>query len=314
MIEGVDYSRTAGPNSPSVASLKARGLAFVGRYAVNDHSPNGRGITADEYQRMTAGGIEVFLYWESSEGWMLGGNNAGIAAAVNAQQNINAAGMPSKTPVYFACDFDAAPSDQPALDDCLRGCAEVLGPERVGFYAGYYPLLRAKQNGTARFFCQTLAWSGGRLLDGVHLYQYGFNVYIDGTNCDLVRAYQPNYGQASLAVDVPQPLPEPVPQVPAAEPFDPDKFEHGLETGTDQYVGKQRYAYTDRIVTVRQGRSVPVYTRPGGKKVNTLTEGTKFRSAFIADIGGKEWLIDHAGYAMNRSGLTPKLVIPQPLR
>lgn len=196
--EGVDFSSTPRENAPSIPSLHAAGKEFVGRYAVNDKSPNGRGIDAAEYQRYVSGGIDVFVYWESSEGWMLGGFEAGATAARNAQRNIEEAGMPASMPIYFACDFDAAENQQPAIDGTLRGCASVVGDKRVGLYAGYFPLQRSKQNGTAQWFCQTLAWSGGRLMEGVHLYQYDTQGnFIDGTDCDLVRAYQDNYGQAS---------------------------------------------------------------------------------------------------------------------
>src|SRR5688500_14132393 len=108
-IEGVDYSRTAHSNSPNAASLNAMGKHFAGRYAVNDKSPVGRGITAAEYQRLAAGGIDVFLFWEGVAEWMLGGREAGVRAAQNAQDNIAAAGMPPETPVYFAHDIDPEP-------------------------------------------------------------------------------------------------------------------------------------------------------------------------------------------------------------
>jgi len=203
-LEGVDYSSTAHSNWTQLANaLKAEDKHFAGRYAVGDKSPNGRGITAAEYRAFTDAGVEVFLYWQTTTNWMLGGWDAGAAGARNAQANLVAAGMPEDMPVYFACDFDATEGQQAVIDECLRGAASVMGAERVGLYAGYHVLLRAKQNGSAKWFCQTSAWSGGMLMDGVHLYQYAYNQYVDGTNCDWVRAYQENYGQASKFVDGP---------------------------------------------------------------------------------------------------------------
>ena len=195
-------------------SLKASGKFFVGRYAVNDKSPGGRGIGGAEYAAMRDAGIDTFLYWESSEGWMTGGYNAGVSAAQNAQMNIVNAGIPTATPVYFACDFDAEPSDQAAIDQCLAGAASVLGFNRVGLYAGYHVLLRSKQNKACQWFCQTSAWSGGMVMEGTHLYQYDYNKYIYGTNCDWVRAYADNYGQAippappKPAYPTPRPVPD----------------------------------------------------------------------------------------------------------
>jgi len=215
MIEGVDYSRTANANwSQLAADLKANGKHFVGRYAVNDKSPNGRGITGEEYRAMRAAGLDVFLYWQTTTNWMLGGYAAGVAGAVNAQNNITEAGIPADTPVYFACDFDAEPHQQPIIDDCLRGAASVLGADRVGLYAGYYPLMRAMQNGSAKWLCQTTAWSGGQRLPQAHLYQYEYNQYYGGTNCDDVRAYAENFGQArETPVEPAEPV-KPKPTVP----------------------------------------------------------------------------------------------------
>lgn len=235
MIEGVDYSATANADWSGLAqSLKAAGKHFVGRYAVNDKSPGGRGITAAEYQAMTAAGIGVFLYWQTTTNWMLGGFEAGAAGARNAQANIIAAGMPADTPVYFACDFDATPGQQAAIDDCLRGAASVLGFPRVGLYAGYYPLTRAKENGSARWFCQTSAWSAGLVMGGAHLYQYAYNQYVYGTSCDWVRAYADNYGQALP----PSPLPTVPDEVTLPEGIDWDLVSKYFGTGDLYRVGK----------------------------------------------------------------------------
>ena len=247
MSEGIDYSRTPTNNwNALAAAFKSSGKTFVGRYAVNDKSPNGRGISAAEYQAMRAAGIDVFLYWESSEGWMRGGYAAGTVAAVNAQNNITEAGMPADTPVYFACDYDAPEEDQWRIEETLRGCVAVLGFERVGLYAGYWPLLRAKQNNAARWFCQTLAWSGGNLMEGVHLYQYDTNGnYIAGVDCDLVRAYQENYGQAGYApVEPAEPAKPPTPK-PA-----PINWKPG-DVGIVQYHGEPVYTLLAEVTCAR---------------------------------------------------------------
>lgn len=211
--EGVDYSRTGTADWDALAAaIKANGKTFVGRYAVNDKSPSFRGITAEEYQSLRAAGLDVFLYWQTTTNWMLNGYAAGVSGAINAQQNIVAAGIPADTPVYFACDFDATESDQDLIDECLRGAASVLGFERVGLYGGRWPITRAMQNRSARWFCQTTAWSGGVIVPGIHLYQYEYNQWYGGTNCDDVRAYQENFGQASYEGDA-EPV-KPAPTVP----------------------------------------------------------------------------------------------------
>ena len=58
--EGVDYSATAWAGSPGVAVLRAEGKRFVGRHAVNDKSPAGRGITA-AYRELRDRGVDAFV-------------------------------------------------------------------------------------------------------------------------------------------------------------------------------------------------------------------------------------------------------------
>ncbi len=140
---------------------------------------------------------------------MLGGESAGIGAAVNAQQNINAAGMPKTMPVYFAHDIQPQPQHYDDIDSCLRGAAKVLGADRVGLYGGRNIIDHCRDAGTAKFLCQTHGWSyvNGQLVvsDGIHLLQYdtGTNI-IGGANCDLVRIMQDHYGQASDYTGQPQ--------------------------------------------------------------------------------------------------------------
>lgn len=137
VAEGVDYSSTANDNWVSLAAtLKANGLKFAGRYAVSDKSPTGRGITREEYQALTAQGIEVFLYYEETEAWMLGGWEAGVRAATRSLDVIRSEGLPEGMPVYYSHDIDPEPGDFAAIDACLRGATFVAGIERVGFYGG----------------------------------------------------------------------------------------------------------------------------------------------------------------------------------
>lgn len=230
--EGVDYSSTANDNWVSLAvTLKANGKRFAGRYAVYDKSPNGRGITRAEYEALKAHGVETFLYYEETEAWMLGGWAAGVRAAQNAIANIRAAGMPENTPVYYSHDIDPEPQHFAAIDACLNGAASVVGGECVGFYGGWLGIDHVAAAGTARWFCQTIAWEYGRgLHPGIHLHQYAFNQYFAGTNCDLVAAIQPHYGQAGDFDGTPTtpPVPEPPKPEPPAHPLKripgPDKI------------------------------------------------------------------------------------------
>lgn len=226
IAEGVDYSSTNGANwTQLAAALRAAGKSFVGRYAVTDKSPGGRGITAAEYQAMKAAGIEVFCYWEATTSWMLGGWDAGVRAAQNAVANLRAAGLPLDMPVYYSHDIEPDPAHYGAVDQCLRGAASVVGFGAVGLYGGYGIIAHvAEVSHTAPWFCQTYAWSGGRLHPAAHLHQYdNYDNYINGTDVDLVAALKPHYGQASDFDGAPKPPAKPVyaQRVPIPGPVEP---------------------------------------------------------------------------------------------
>lgn len=275
MIEGVDWSRGA---FPGVANLKAHGKLFAGRYCVSDKSPSGRGITAAEYQTLTDGGIETFLFWEGSESWMLGGFNAGVAAAQNAQANINAAGMPASIPVFYAHDIEPQAQHYAAVDQCLKGAASIMGDERIGVYGGRHLIDHCRDAGTAKWFCETEAWSYVNhqivIADGVHILQYGTtaqtgSIEIGGTNVDLCRALKPIYGQASAFLSGP-PIEPTHPHLPSV-PW--DESEIGEKTMPD---GSPALAY---LIELTADRDVPVRataTRTG-KIIRVVKKGEKIK-------------------------------------
>jgi hypothetical protein len=192
MIEGVDYSSGA----PGSAALLAAGKHFVVRYLARDW----RGITPQERAELESGGIEIAVVYESTEQRPLDGREAGADDARFAQDVLVGIGLPASMPIYFAADWDFSEDQQPAIDDYLRGCADSIGADRVGIYGGYHVIGRCHDNGTAKWFWQTSAWSGGMLQPWAHLYQYAYNVWINGTNCDACQALRDNYGQASTFV------------------------------------------------------------------------------------------------------------------
>lgn len=310
MIEGIDYSATAWSGSPSVAAMRAAGKTFVGRYAVGDKSPSGRGITAEEYRRWVDAGIDVFLYWQTTTNWTLGGWQAGVNGARNAQANLVAAGMPETTPVYFAVDFDAAPWQMDAIHDCLRGAASVLGPERVGVYGGWLVIDECHKAGTAKWFCQTLAWMYGRgWHPAAHLHQYGFNYWLDGTNCDLVRATTANYGQAIPPAVV-------VPPQPYAPVWTPDWWTAWRDdpAATVKREGELRFRPVRMTFVVKRlttQRSKPdAKSRVSGPK---LDPGTKVRSVAVVDRKhprhpGDYWVQDaETGAYISGNKLSPRV-------
>lgn len=209
MAEGVDYSWAR----PGGQTLKNAGKAFAVRYLYPD-GQGGKGLDVSELQDLQAHGIEVPVVYESYAARAKEGRGAGQTDAKIAQQALEAVGLPTGMPIYFAVDYDAPESDQGAIDEYLRGAADVIGVGRVGVYAGYYIVKRCSENGTAKWLWQTYAWSGGQWFSGNHLEQYRNGQDLNGA-VDFNRSKQDNYGQPSKfggASPSPTPTPTPTPQ------------------------------------------------------------------------------------------------------
>jgi len=206
--EGVDYSWAR----PTGAALKAAGKVFAVRYLYPD-GQGGKGLDANELSDLQANGIEVPVVYESYASRAKEGRAAGNADAKTAQAALVAVGLPAGMPIYFAVDYDAPESDQGAIDEYLRGAAEVIGLDRVGVYAGYWVIKRCHENNTAKYLWQTYAWSGGNVHPENHLYQYKNGQNLNGA-VDFCRALKDNYGQPSKFGGV-TPPPSDYPKPPA---------------------------------------------------------------------------------------------------
>lgn len=193
-IEGVDYAW----GRPGPAALKAAGKEFVIRYLSRDTT--GKNLTLSEAAQMTNAGLWVAVVWETSTDRMLGGRAAGVIDAQLADQQARSCGMPEGRPIYFACDFDAAPSQQTLINAYLDGAASVIGLPRVGMYGGYGPIKRALDVGKITYAWQTYAWSAGKWDPRIHVQQYSNGHLINGVDTDLCRAMVEDYGQWMIGV------------------------------------------------------------------------------------------------------------------
>jgi Domain of unknown function (DUF1906) len=188
MLEGVDYSSSR----PGGAALAAAGKRFCVRYV--PYGGFSKGLDRAELADLRAHGIAVALVWEQVTSRALQGSAAGAADALTSQAAVVSLGFPAGTPIYFAVDWQATLAQQPAINQYLNGAASVIGKARVGVYGSYDVLNRCRANGTAAWFWQTYAWSGGQIASYAHLYQYHNGVALNGS-VDLCRAMQTNYGQ-----------------------------------------------------------------------------------------------------------------------
>jgi hypothetical protein len=175
-IEGVDYSW----DRPNLGCLAASGKRFVVRYLTRDTT--GKALTQGEAAAILAAGLRLVVLFEDSASRASQGIDAGRQDAQFAQQQLVACGGPANAPIYFAVDQDVQPSVvQPYFD----GVVSELGSARTGVY-GSYAVCAGVQSVGLRF--QTYAWSGGRVLPGVDLYQHQNGVQLCGGTVDLCTA------------------------------------------------------------------------------------------------------------------------------
>jgi len=187
--QGIDYSFSR----PGGAAIAEAGYAFVLRY-VPYPGGGGKGLTADEIVDLRSHGLDIGLVYESTAGRMFDGYPAGEYDAHRCLVAEAKLGLPPSMAYYFACDVDTQPAMLDLIDDYLRGCASVLGGERVGVYGEYDVVKHCSVARTATWFWQTYAWSGGRRFPANHLYQYLNGQTLNGGAVD----YDEAYGDAGL--------------------------------------------------------------------------------------------------------------------
>jgi hypothetical protein len=187
-VEGVDYADAR----PSPSGLYAAGKRFAVRYG--GPGRDSKQLHSAELAALRAAGLDVVANAEgAADGYR--GRDAGRAWAISARDHFTALGMPADRPIYFSVDWDADSADWAAIDAALRGSAEILGAARVGVYGSYDVIAHCVAAGTARWFWQTYAWSGGRWHPRAHIQQYKNGVTVAGGSVDLNRAITADYGQ-----------------------------------------------------------------------------------------------------------------------
>jgi hypothetical protein len=194
-MRGIDYAFSP---HPTTALITGHGHEFVGRYmspdADNDH--NGKNLLAGELQLLLAAGLSVIVVEESTALRILGGHAAGVADAQHGDAVVKALGM-AGVPIYFGCDFDAAPQQQDTINDYLRGAASVIGVKRVGLYSGFWPMTRAFNAGLITYGWQAYAWSAAGA--GVQDPPQSTRVSVDGREFWFdVRAQVRQVGDATI--------------------------------------------------------------------------------------------------------------------
>ncbi len=187
----IDYSTSR----PTRAALQQVSAVAVGRYVSYPGGVN-KDITRAEADQLRSWGLGIFVYWENAAADALGGRADGQNMAAAARNMVRGAGGPADGGlIYFCVDFNVTPAQMPTVLDWFRGIRSVLPVSQVGVYGGYYPVAAVLDAGLADQACQTRAWSGG-LWDGrAALQQYSWTTLADGSQVDLLRIMQPDFGQ-----------------------------------------------------------------------------------------------------------------------
>jgi hypothetical protein len=236
MLEGVDYSFA----NPNLNQLKAAGKHFIGRYLPIG---SGKDLTKAEAAEIKAAGMELYLYFEVSAGWMLGGRAAGIEAAHKAAEGASACGVPMRK-VYFAADTPLTENQVPTVLACLDGAASVIGKAKAGLYhSSSSSLLRHALS--LGYACVEADWTGNPPIQGVKLHQYRGNVNLAGGAVDLVRALTVDYGQCWYSVPLP-------PKPPEGDMTDKDAQELGYASLGDWRIQEER---SKAVADVLAGRA-----------------------------------------------------------
>lgn len=208
MAQGLDYSW----GRPNLDTVKAQGYSFVARYLAAQGG--GKEITSGEAAQIRAHGLGLCLVYEQYAQRPKEGRAAGKADAATAVSQARSVGFPDDRPIYFAVDWDTTEGDQAAIDEYLRGAAEVIGAGRVGVYGSFYVVERCAANGSAKWFWQTYAWSGGQVSGHTHFLQYKNGQSVGGADVDFNESKKDDFGAWGMGSTTPAPAPTPAPAAP----------------------------------------------------------------------------------------------------
>lgn len=174
--------------TPYLDCLRGSGVTFVCRY-VNPIWVS-RGLTREEGLSISNAGLSIVALYE----WGAASYSASYFTRHHGQLDAERAfaraqqvGIPGGKPIYFAVDMYVDQQDLQAVDDYFDGVGEELralgrsGPTyAVGAYGGYLTVAHLRETGRARYVFQTYAWSQGRIVQDVNLYQEQNDVWICG--------------------------------------------------------------------------------------------------------------------------------------
>jgi hypothetical protein len=181
-------------------------------------APGGKGITKAEAEAIRAAGLGLVVVYESYAGRAKEGLAAGAADGKTALAWARSIGFPETRPIYFAVDFSPTTVELVYVDAYLKGVASVIGLARVGVYGSYAVVEHCQAIGTARWFWQTYAWSGGKVSAHTHFLQYLNGQTVAGASVDLNESRQFDFGAWDPPVTVKPVVVKPATPAPVIKP------------------------------------------------------------------------------------------------
>lgn len=213
MVKAID---TTGLSPSQVVALKEQGIKMVGRYL---SKTTWKGLTVAEVSRIKAAGMDLFSIYETSPTHASYFSYAqGQADASSANSLAKAAGQPEGSSIYFTVDYDAQTRDFPAILDYFKAINKYLTNYHVGAYGSYAILTELQSKKLAEYWFQTVAWSAGKTLSDMHIYQAKTNEELVGVNVDVDELAKEDIGAWSQAkTKAPKP-PAPAPKLETHKP------------------------------------------------------------------------------------------------
>lgn len=195
----------------------------------------GKLLLPDEAQSYIDNDQALVSNWETTADMMLGGYNQGKSDGAAAWAQHKNCGGPDGAAIYFSCDFDEAPAQDADIEGYLQGALDTIGTAgKVGIYGSFYVCQRVHAWNANIYLWQTEAWSGGQILDGIHLYQRNDLGYatVGNCQCDINEIRRPDdFGQWNIHLGGPTVT---APQTPAPPALGPNQVLNYLGVPVDR--------------------------------------------------------------------------------
>jgi hypothetical protein len=197
----------------------ADGYLFVARYLAPLSWNSRKGIKRQEAEWNTQAGLNIVSAWETTAGAAGEGMSAGKEAGIFALQSAQEVGQPEGTKIYAAVDFEASKSQYEKIADYFKAMDEQIVGYEIDAYGNDRIIEFLRDRGIIRNGWQTIAWSGGRIAEGISIYQnncgptgLGYQKFGIGIDDDISHGNE-GWWNTNMAV---------IPQLPNSDGFDQD--------------------------------------------------------------------------------------------